>query len=171
MANTSRITALMHWLQAGAPGPDSFLQVVAEIGGRLNAAGVPAAQVASAWPRRRSLKPAAHMYASPIVFGFSAPCDETISSKAEKCSFSWSIRSRGSIRPANCVKSLKSVKRMVTDSWNLGRTRPRAVNSSAMSRGKMPRNSWSAWRFSPASSFRVSSSSATFRRSSNCVTA
>ncbi len=111
MANTSRITALMHWLQAGAPGPDSFLQVVAEIGGRLNAAGVPAAQVASAWPRRRSLKPAAHMYASPIVFGFSAPCDETISSKAEKCSFSWSIRSRGSIRPANCVKSLKSVKR------------------------------------------------------------
>ncbi len=86
MANTSRITALMHWLQAGAPGPDSFLQVVAEIGGRLNAAGVPAAQVASAWPRRRSLKPAAHMYASPIVFGFSAPCDETISSKAEKCS-------------------------------------------------------------------------------------
>ena len=46
MVNASRITALMHWLQAGAPGPETFSEVVTEISGRLNAAGVPAAQVA-----------------------------------------------------------------------------------------------------------------------------
>ncbi len=45
MVNASRITALMHWLQAGAPGPETHAEVVTEIGGRLNAAGVPAAQI------------------------------------------------------------------------------------------------------------------------------
>jgi adenylate cyclase len=35
----------MHWLQAGAPGSETFAEVVTEIGVRLNAAGIPAAQV------------------------------------------------------------------------------------------------------------------------------
>ena len=41
---TSRLTGLRHWLVAGAPGTQSYDEIVGEIGARLRAAGIPADQ-------------------------------------------------------------------------------------------------------------------------------
>ena len=44
MPNESRLSALIHWLIAGAPGPETFADLTAEIGQRLQAAGLPVDQ-------------------------------------------------------------------------------------------------------------------------------
>ena len=45
MPSESRLSALVHWLIAGAPGPDSFPDLVGEIGKRLQAADLPVDQL------------------------------------------------------------------------------------------------------------------------------
>jgi len=44
MPSESRLSALIHWLIAGAPGPESFPDLVGEIGQRLQAADLPVGQ-------------------------------------------------------------------------------------------------------------------------------
>lgn len=46
MSNNTRLNALINWLQAGAPGPESWSEVVAEVGRRMNAAELPVDQIA-----------------------------------------------------------------------------------------------------------------------------
>jgi adenylate cyclase len=44
MANESRLAALMHWMIAGAPGPNNFTELTSEIGRRLESADLPVDQ-------------------------------------------------------------------------------------------------------------------------------
>ena len=48
MLDETKLSALIHWLVAGAPGPDSFVDLTAEIGQKLQSAQLPVDQFATA---------------------------------------------------------------------------------------------------------------------------
>ena len=48
LLDETKLSALIHWLVAGAPGPDSYTELTAEIGRKLQAAQLPVDQFATA---------------------------------------------------------------------------------------------------------------------------